>query len=115
MELVFSRDCDNAGRRALSRGVLSGTHLRLALGVYVERDGFNELPPWEQHRLRALALGASGTRVIAGVSAALLWGMWVRVGRDDPVEYAMNRGSKDVGGVGGLGCCSGKAAMWMEK
>ena len=25
-------------------------------------------------------------------------GMWVRVGRDDPVEYAMNRGSKDVGG-----------------
>ena len=59
MELVFSRDCDSAGRRALSRGVLSGTHLRLALGVYVERDGFNELPPWEQHRLRALALGAS--------------------------------------------------------
>ena len=98
MKLVFSRDCDDAGRRALSRGVLSGTHLRLALGVYVERDGFNELPPWEQHRLRALALGASGTRVIAGASAALLWGMWVRVGRDDPVEYAMNRGSKDVGG-----------------
>ena len=51
MQLVFSRDCDDARRRALSRGVLSGTHLRLAVGVYVERDGFNELPPWEQHRL----------------------------------------------------------------
>ena len=103
MRLIFSRDCTARQQRQLSRQVRSGTYMRLACGVYADKEEFHSLPPWEQHRYRALAEGASGTKVIAGISAAVLWGMWTTVKRRSDVEYYLLRGNKPSGGGHRLG------------
>jgi len=51
---------------------------------------FAEAPPWERHRLSALAVGASGTHILAGISAAALWGMWVYI-VDDGDQHSTHR------------------------
>ena len=87
--------------RAVRKLVRDGTYLKLARGVYIPRADYTSQPPWEQHRLRALALGTSGIRIIGGRSAALLWGMWTLVDKNSPVEYYVARGRKDT-------TCSGR-------
>lgn len=64
-----------------------GEALQLAPGISTEAQKFHELPGWEQHRARAQALGASGARILGGISAAVVWEMWVRAGAATPVEY----------------------------
>ena len=76
--------------------VRDGTYLKLARGVYISRAEYTSKPPWERHRLRALALGARGTRIIGGRSAALLWEMWTLVDKNSPIEYYVARGRKDT-------------------
>ncbi|WJY74070.1 hypothetical protein CCANI_01040 [Corynebacterium canis] len=91
LELILFSDCSAREQRVLSRGVRQGTHLRLASGVYVPRYAFLEKPPWEQHRLRAMAIGLRGGRVIGGVSAATLWKMWIVLDPTAPVEFHVVR------------------------
>ena len=51
---------------------------------------FAEAPPWERHHLGVLAVGASGTHILAGISAAALWGMWVYI-VDDGDQHSAHR------------------------
>ena len=90
--LVFSRGLSAAEWQQVSRKRQLGKYLKLAPGVYVPAGVFAEAPPWERHRLGALAVGASGTHILAGISAAALWGMWVYIVDDAPVEYYVTQG-----------------------
>lgn len=49
---------------------------RLGRGVYVEKARLDALRPWERYDLEATALGESSTRILAGYSAAAVWGLW---------------------------------------
>lgn len=99
--LIVARAQPEPFMRAVRKLVRDGTYLKLARGVYIPRADYTSQPPWKQHRLRALALGTSGIRVIGGRSAALLWGMWTLVDKNSPVEYYVARGRKDT-------TCSGR-------
>ena len=90
--LVFSRGLSAAEWQQVSRKRQLGKYLKLAPGVYVPAGVFAEAPPWERHRLGALAVGASGTHILAGISAAALWGMWVYIVDDAAVEYYVTQG-----------------------
>ena len=90
--LVFSRGLSAAEWQQVSRKRQLGKYLKLAPGVYVPAGVFAEAPPWERHRLGALAVGASGTHILAGISAAALWRMWVYIVDDAPVEYYVTQG-----------------------
>ena len=85
--LIVARAQPEPFMRAVRKLVRDGTYLKLARGVYIPRADYTSQPPWEQHRLRALALGTSRIRIIGGRSAALLWGMWTLVDKNSPVEY----------------------------
>lgn len=54
----------------------SGVLVRLFRGVYAEREHYDALKPWEQFDLQAKALGEASGRVLAGYSAAAVWGLW---------------------------------------
>lgn len=96
--LIDIRGLSEQQSRRVQRLAKAGTYLRLARGIYVPTRHFDSQPPWEQHRLRALAIGATGTRIIGGRSAATLWGMWVVLERDNPIEHYLRRGGALVGG-----------------
>lgn len=50
--------------------------LRLERGVYAERATYDAMTPWQRFDLRAKALGLASGRVLAGYSAAAVWGLW---------------------------------------
>ncbi|MEJ1229936.1 MAG: hypothetical protein WDM88_03740 [Galbitalea sp.] len=65
------------GRRVLSRDEGRGLLLALRRGVFVRREVWDGADPREQHVLRVRAVVASADRpvVVAGLSAAAIWGM----------------------------------------
>lgn len=65
-------DASNVLRTLLNRGVLT----RLRRGAYVETRAWAQLKPWERFDLEAKALGESACRILAGYSAAAVWGLW---------------------------------------
>lgn len=94
--LIIAREQSKTRARHIAEALAQGVYLRLARGVYVDREKFDDAPPWEKHRLQALAVGFSGPRVIGGRSAAQLWGMWTMLHRPEPVEYFLLPGRKDT-------------------
>lgn len=93
--LIVMRECDQKVRQRVYRAYCREKNLRLAQGVYIDSNYYHELPFWDQHRLRALACGASRVRIVAGISAAMLWEMWVIANPATPVEYYLARSRKE--------------------
>jgi len=73
--------------RAVGRDVDSGRLVKLRRGVYVERSDWDARTAREQHVLRVRAVLACGERpaLVAGVSAAAVWGLPVGVDWPDEV------------------------------
>lgn len=75
--LILTKDVGEYTARAIRRRAQQGDYLRVDRDVYVDTKVFAARSPWDQHRLMAAAIGANRTRVLGGISAALLHGMWV--------------------------------------
>ncbi|MCQ1987877.1 hypothetical protein [Arthrobacter sp. zg-Y844] len=77
-ELIFAADADafGAGRRSLALRCRAGELIRLRAGVYVRADAWQQLPLWEQNRVRVRATveQVPGHRVLIQQSAAAIWG-----------------------------------------
>lgn len=93
---VYASSNGKAAARQLQRDATGKVHRRLAPGTYIDAQYYKGLPPWEQHRLKTLAIGRTGVRIIGGHSAAVLWGMWNMVFMPRPVEYYLVRSRKDA-------------------
>ncbi|WP_262104064.1 hypothetical protein [Arthrobacter sp. Marseille-P9274] len=93
MRLIYSRDVEIAGqdRHALAVKARIGKLIRLRRGVYAEAAPFEELPWWEQQRVRIDAVVGTGRRDRALIrqSAAALWG--IPVIRRSPLVYVLAR------------------------
>ncbi|MGF9663547.1 hypothetical protein AAIH25_16955 [Arthrobacter crystallopoietes] len=93
MRLIYSRDVEIAGqdRHALAVKARTGKLIRLRRGVYAEAAPFEELPWWEQQRVRIDAVVGTGRRDRALIrqSAAALWG--IPVIRRSPLVYVLAR------------------------
>ena len=92
--LVFSRGFSAAEWQQLSRKRRLGEYLKLAPpGAYVPVGVFAAAPPWgaapSKARWRSVRAGRT---VLAGISAAALWGMWVYIVDDAPVDYYVIQG-----------------------
>ena len=49
---------------------------RLGRGIYAETGKYQALHTWERYDLQARALGETSRRILAGYSAAAVWGLW---------------------------------------
>lgn len=86
-DILEIKNYRGAARTKLYRGIQRGIYTVLAPGIVTPTKTFEPLPHWEQHKLRALAVGANRTRIIAGISAANQWGMWTNITPRQPVEF----------------------------
>ncbi len=58
----------------LADSVWRANNVMLTKSVYVEKEAYDQLEPWQKFRLKAQAVGISArTAVITGFAAALLW------------------------------------------
>src|SRR5699024_1784456 len=70
------RAADAAGRTALARAVASGTAIRLAAGICVDAETWDEAHWPERRRLRCLAQATANPElVLTGISAARVHGL----------------------------------------
>ena len=65
------------GRRSLALRCRAGELIRVRSGVYLRADAWQQLPSWEQKRLRILAAAGQGQaqRILIQQSAAVFWGL----------------------------------------
>lgn len=75
--LIITKHLSEYDARSIRREAQRDEYVKVDRGVYLDTKTFATYSPWDQHRLMALALGANRTRVLGGVSAAMLHGMWV--------------------------------------
>lgn len=94
--------------RSLARDVDDGRLVKLRRGAYVESSIWLPMPPRERHILRVRAVLAVAERpaIIAGVSAAALWGMPIAQAWPDDVTVldTLRSGGRSEPGVRRTAC-----------
>ena len=76
---IYASDAETygEGRRSLASRCRAGELIRVRIGVYVKADAWQQLPSWEQSRVRILAAAGQGyaQRILIQQSAAVFWGL----------------------------------------
>ncbi|WJZ01519.1 hypothetical protein [Corynebacterium freiburgense] len=99
-QLITTKELDPTERRRIYREAEKGKYMPVIAGVFIDRELFEHLAPWEQYRVRSLSAGASGVRILAGSSAASAWNLWSMAKGSDPIEYYLDQCQKDLQNIG---------------
>nr|WP_120492731.1 hypothetical protein [Corynebacterium lactis] len=97
--IIWAREQDRKGARAIKQHVVAGAIIKIAHGAYYEHSSWRSLSPAHKLGVRALAIVSEHSRgVITGAAAVALHGAWVLT-RGSPIVVC--GGSQDFRGTAG--------------
>lgn len=101
-EVLIRIPGDPKASRPLIDGISDGAYLRLGNAHAVARGAWSEMPAYQQHHLRTLAIGRElRGGVLAGRSAARVHGLWVIAAKEERVHVVLPSGGRRPRGAWG--------------